>query len=70
MHERQQAHQSIKNFQVTAQVSRKRPKDTSSEVGVFPATAKVRPPAKCMYAIEARQLLSSVDDESSSTYIE
>ena len=31
---RQQAHQSIEKFQVTVQVPRKRPKDTSSEVGV------------------------------------
>ena len=65
---RQQAHQSILKFQATAQVSRKRPKDTSSEVGVSPATAKARPPAKRMYAMEARQLFSSVDEESSSKY--
>ena len=47
---------------------RKRPKDTSSDTGVSPATAKARPPAKRMYRAETRQLFSAVSEESSSKY--
>ena len=60
---RQQALESIEKIMQAS--SRKRTKDTSSETGVSPSTAKARPPAKCMYSTGARQLFPSVSKESS-----
>ena len=60
---RQQARESIEKIMQAS--SRKRTKDTSSETGVSPSTAKARPPAKRMYSTGARQLFPSVSEESS-----
>ena len=61
---RQQARKSVGKT-MKAPPSRKRGKDTSSETGVSPSTAKARPPAKRMYTTGARQLFPSVSEESS-----
>ena len=45
---RQQPRESAGNMQDRVSDDRKRPKDTSSDTGVSPATAKARPPAKRM----------------------
>ena len=60
---RQQARESVEKTMKAPR--RKRGKDTSSETGVSPSTAKARPPAKRMYTTGARQLFPSVSEESS-----